>query len=722
MGLSLAVFLSIPEGDSQHLAAAMNMAAPTPPKTAPKPTPPKTQASKQPAKVWELKQGTQHPLLSHVHGLGSHVQGLSSHVQGLSSHVKGLNSHVEGLSSHVQGLSSHVHELGSHAHQFGSHVHQFGSNIHQFLQPPLQAGQHTAEMESPPAKFLQPPVKGELPAHHPRVREAARLGTNEYSHEDWSKALHQLETISQGVRTHKEFAQECKVEGTIPMDLDGTLFRNGPGKYERGGTQYEHMLDGDGLVVSWDINPATNTVFTRARFVRTKEFEEEEEADQVLYRGTFGTQKPGGLLKNAFDVRTKNLANTNVVYWGGRLHALYEAGVPYELDPSTLSTLCVDDMEGCIPRTEGLFVSTAVDVIDQLGGLGGWAFTAHPHMDPNTNHLCGWAWQSLSGSKTIVVRFAEWDADWNRVASRSHALTDCSSAPHDYGVTKKNYVMVQNRLDVDPLPYVLGQKGAAKSLVSRPDLPVLVHVVPRNPNVSAVILEGPKASFEIHVAFAHDGPPIGTPASSDDPDADDHIVTFYSAGWDRLAEGTFLSEWGADGELAPDFNNIPRTLLWRYVVDTRTGSVKRTVAPGSQDLCIDHPHVNPRFEGSPACRYVYAIVTNEKAEAGPPRGYVRMDLLTGKRDIWYAPSGRVFVEEPVIVEKESARGNPRDEADVWLLGSSQDMDDEGRTSLLIFDGANLSAGPVAKLRTDSHITHGLHGSFAKGFHGLRARL
>ena len=96
-------------------------------------------------------------------------------------------------------------------------------------------------------------------------------------------------------------------------------------------------------------------------------------------------------------------------------------------------------------------------------------------------------------------------------------------------------------------------------------------------------------------------------------------MTFYTAGWDALAPGSFLGEWAASDEwdfptatkLSPDFNNIPRTLLWRYRVEVATGKVHREPAPGCENLCIDHPHVNPLFEGRRECRYVYASLSNE---------------------------------------------------------------------------------------------------------------
>ena len=55
-----------------------------------------------------------------------------------------------------------------------------------------------------------------------------------------------------------------------------------------------------------------------------REFLQEEKENQVLYRNTFGTQRSGGALRNAFDLKLKNPANTNVLSWGNRLLALWE--------------------------------------------------------------------------------------------------------------------------------------------------------------------------------------------------------------------------------------------------------------------------------------------------------------------------------------------------------------------------------------------------------------
>ena len=66
------------------------------------------------------------------------------------------------------------------------------------------------------------------------------------------------------------------------------------------------------------------------QLLKRREFLEEERADQVLYRNTFGTQRPGGALRNAFNLKLKNPANTNVLCWGNRLLALWEVRVPFQ--------------------------------------------------------------------------------------------------------------------------------------------------------------------------------------------------------------------------------------------------------------------------------------------------------------------------------------------------------------------------------------------------------
>ena len=588
--------------------------------------------------------------------------------------------------------------------------------------------------------------RGAIPPDSDLLDDPETHGYCVYSHADWSYAYKSVEG---------EFDYHIAprdVEGRVPDALrNGVLYRAGPGLFERGGVEYKHMLDGDGYSLRFQFTKDGGALF-RSRFVRTEEFKSEEAADAVVYRGTFGTMRDGGPTANAFDLHQKNLANTNILAWGGKVYALYEAGRPVELDPETLDALGESSLGGKL--TPGMFISLGAPFALEAGlGLGGRAFTAHPHTDPHTGRIVGWGWKSLVAKRSVEATFWEWDEDWNARAEAVHMLSGCEAAPHDFAVTQSWYVMIQNCLQVDPLPYLLGVRGAGESLISRPEEPVTVHLVARPGNDRhydgrrqkrlSVTAKGPRESFEIHVALAHDGPPLAEGADVS-PDAMDDFVTVYTAGWEKLAPGSFLGEWSASAgwdfdiatTLSPDFNAIPRTLLWRYRINAKTGEVVRDVTPGCDDLCIDHPHVNPLYEGRRECRYVYASISNEVACSGPPLGYVRVDLATGETQKWWA-GNRCFCEELVIVPKTKyawdgsgsggigdaeafASGMAGMEEDCWLLGMVADHSDVGggKSSLVVLDGADLEKGPVARIWLKHRIPHGLHGAFVPGKRGV----
>lgn len=117
----------------------------------------------------------------------------------------------------------------------------------------------------------------------------------------------------------------------------------------------------------------------RSKFVETKAFREEATANKFIYRGTFGTA-PRGLdnifppernginedppstpaflkvIGNAFNTDIKNTANTQVISFGGKLLALFEAGLPHRLDPESLDTFGEDDLGGELSRGVSIYI------------------------------------------------------------------------------------------------------------------------------------------------------------------------------------------------------------------------------------------------------------------------------------------------------------------------------------------------------------------------------
>ena len=140
----------------------------------------------------------------------------------------------------------------------------------------------------------------------------------------------------------EELAVECEVEGTLPPELDGVVFRNGPNQKYEPRTPAYHFFDGDGMAHGLRIGGGQ--AHYRNRWVRTECFELQEAAGRSLW---------GGLMDNPLRVRPprgaprfKAHGGVNIVWHAGQLLALDEIGLPWRIDPGTLQTLGAHDYDG----------------------------------------------------------------------------------------------------------------------------------------------------------------------------------------------------------------------------------------------------------------------------------------------------------------------------------------------------------------------------------------
>ena len=157
-------------------------------------------------------------------------------------------------------------------------------------------------------------------------------------------------------RTHG--FEPLKVEGEIPDAIRGTLFRTGPGIFERFGQRVHHPFEADGVVSA--VRFGEDAPRGAARVVESEGFCAEEEAGHFLYNSSAPLLD---YLTAHIRGETKTTGNTATFFWQDRLFALMEAGKPQEMDPETLETLDHVDLNGVI---EG-------------------AFSAHPHFVRSLN-------------------------------------------------------------------------------------------------------------------------------------------------------------------------------------------------------------------------------------------------------------------------------------------------------------------------------------------------
>ena len=121
----------------------------------------------------------------------------------------------------------------------------------------------------------------------------------------------------------------CTSPARCRKELCGTLYRNGPNPQFAPRGPY-HWFGGDGMIHAFHIE--NGNVSYKNRWVRTPKWEIENKEGEGL-SGTFGN--PRYTDPRVFALNS-TIANTNIVWHGGKLLALEEAHAPFSLDPASL--------------------------------------------------------------------------------------------------------------------------------------------------------------------------------------------------------------------------------------------------------------------------------------------------------------------------------------------------------------------------------------------------
>ncbi len=494
----------------------------------------------------------------------------------------------------------------------------------------------------------------------PALRTNATKTSELFNRNDWSSSYSNVENELRDVQLNK-------FRGSIPKDLSGTLFRNGPGQLERAGQWVHHPFDGDGMITA--IRFAKGQVSLSNRFVRTKAWEEENKAGRFLYRGVFGTQKPGGLLNNIFDIRLKNIANTNVIQLGNKLLALWEAASPHALDPKTLRTYGISHLNGTLKSNE--------------------AFSAHPRFDPGHHGRPRMVNFGVKTGPTSTIRLMEFATDepnsGSLISERSEKFNGFAFL-HDFAITPNWAIFLQNALTLNPLPFLLGKRGAAQCLSTKANEKSKFLLIPRDCGDFAGqptrIVEAPEGFVFHHLNAWEDNEEVV-------------LESIFYKDFPSIEPGQDFRQI--------DFKKLPEGQLSRCRIDI-AGNCHQKVQLSEQ--CCEFAMVNPLRQGLSA-KYGWMAISEQLTGNGPLQAIKKLDLIKGKSWLWSA-SPRGFVGEPVMVP----RPNSQVEDDGWVLvliwnGETHSSD------LAILDAKNLKEKAIINLPLS--IPHGLHGSWVQSY-------
>ena len=442
-----------------------------------------------------------------------------------------------------------------------------------------------------------------------------------------------------------------EIEGIIPPELQGTLFRNGAGSLEIKGHKIGHPFDGDGMICAITFNQGR--AHFKNRYVRTEGYLKEQAAGKILYRG-FGTQKTGGWLANIFDTNFKNAANTNVIYWDDKLWAMWEGGQPHQLVPETLETLGKDDLNGLLESDQ--------------------PFSAHPKIIDNNFINFG-----VKGIASQTLTIFELDELGNTLKQHSHSLTGFAFL-HDMLVTDNYCIFIQHPFQVRGLPFLLGFKTIEQCFDFNPKQSTKIILVSRHGNHDLEILE-----TESFFGFHH--------GNAWEKDGKIYLESICSHSFPKKQQAELNLE-----EI--DFNLFPKSELWEFELNLAKKTVTRR---NIEERGCEFPSVNPIWIGKEH-RYLYMSVCNSPTENGPLQAILKLDKESGEKQLWSAGS-RGFPSEPIFVPSP----NGIKEDDGWLISLVYDAATH-RSYVIILDAQNLNK-VIAKLHLEHHIPHGFHGSW-----------
>ena len=463
------------------------------------------------------------------------------------------------------------------------------------------------------------------------------------------KTDHWLSLLGQSEQGNRHYIP--KIEGVIPKDINGALFRNGPGLFERNRYRIKNLLDGDGLIQKLTLQDGK--AHYQNRFVETPKFVEEEAKGKKLH-ATWSTRKPGGFINNIGGGVNLSQAGVTVYPINGKLIARDETGPSYFIDSNNLGTL------------------DSLELNENTKSVG---IKAHSKIDPQTGD---WLLMGQEFGPSMTVHLLSVD---KRFKTKKHYrfTTPRQVYLHDYIVTKNHFVLVLHPCELSPLPFLSGMKSFTESLNWKKANGNLVAIYPRAGGKPR-FYEAP-ASFMWHSLNAYE-------------QANEIIVDFV--GYD--APDHFLGKEAL-------FNTI---MEGRMGLAAENGKIRRyVIQKNSQQLreeIVDADnHEFPMIDSRALMTSTEFGFFASSGIGGCNSGLKRVNYKNGETDS-YDFGDLTQVGEPVFIPKNNRIHEG------YLI--AQTLDGKSRKSYFsLFDAMNIKQGPLAKVWLNHHAPISFHGSW-----------
>jgi carotenoid cleavage dioxygenase-like enzyme len=394
-----------------------------------------------------------------------------------------------------------------------------------------------------------------------------------------------------------------KVEGNLPRDLNGTLYRNGPNpQFDVPGA---HWFVGDGMLHAFHLENGRASY--RNRWVRTPKWLAEHDAGRALFGG-FGQKLADAPPAVA---RDGGVANTNIVFHSGRLLALEEAHLPTEIEPRSLAT------RGCC--TYG----------DAIAG----PFTAHPKIDAATGEMIFFGYNA-GGPFTSKLSYGS--------VSAAGVVTRFERFDTPYASMVHDFIVTANHVLFPILPLTGSLDRATRGLPPyawEPDKGAYVGVMQRSGATKDIIWFRGESCYVFHVMNAWQD---GNRVIADVMEYPEPPLFPYT-----------------DGRPTDPAKSNARLARWTFDL---SGATDRFTKEYLDEISGEFPRIDDRFAGVANRHGWYACAYPDGSSTFALSGIVHVDFNTNRRAQYWLSAGDT-VSEPVFVERTADAV----EGDGWLL-------------------------------------------------------
>jgi carotenoid cleavage dioxygenase-like enzyme len=442
------------------------------------------------------------------------------------------------------------------------------------------------------------------------------------------------------------------ISGEIPPGLRGTLYRNGPGRLERGNIRMGHWFDGDGaiLAVHFTDEGATGVY----RYVQTIGYKEEEAANKLLY-GNYGMTAPG---LNKWSKAVKNAANTSVLALPDKLLALWEGGKPHALDLQNLETFGEDDLEGL---SDGL------------------TYSAHCKRDLHTGEIFNFG---VTPGLNATLNIYKSDRT-GKIIQKVQFQLDGTSLVHDFVLAGQYLIFCIPPVRMNALSVLMGLSSYSDAFKWKPQLGTQILVFDRE-TLTLISRSETEPWYQWHFSNGYVD--------------DSGLVNVDIARYEDFQTNQYLKE-----VTTGTAKTAAKSSLSRLQLNPQSGKV--TAIEQILDRQCEFPTVPPENVGQ-ASRYTYFSTFRQGTDISKEilNAIARFDHQTEKFTSSDCGENR-YPSEPIYVEDAE---NLLSQA--WLITVVYDGN-INNSEVWVFDADRLDEEPVCKLRLPSVIPHSFHGTW-----------